>query len=121
MLAIVFGSAIGLHWLTEFVSTGLADPKRSAMVVALGAFGFVAALFALALQRRASLARKWPVVPGTIKTSSIEQFIGAPSEPGQRGQIMFQSKVSFTYRFNDIDYVSQEANLGEKSLRRRAR
>jgi hypothetical protein len=114
VLAIVFGSAIGLHRLTEFVSTELADPKGSALVVALGAFGFVAALFALALQRRASLARKWPAVPGTIKTSGLEQFVGAPSEPGQRGQVMFQSKVSFAYRFNDIDYVSQEANLGGK-------
>src|SRR6185503_19025879 len=66
VLAIVFGSAIGLHRLTEFFSARLADPKVSAMVVALGAFGFVVALFALALQRQASLALKWPVVPGTI-------------------------------------------------------
>lgn len=114
VLAIVFGSAIGLHRLTEFVSTQLADPKGSAMVVALGAFGFVAALFALALQRQASLARKWPVVPGTIRNSTVEQFIGARSEPGERGQVMHQSKVTFAYRFNGIDYVSQEASLGGK-------
>ena len=114
VLAIVFGGAIGLHRLTEFVSTRLADPKGSAMVVALGAFGFVAALFALALHRQASLARKWPVVPGTIRNSGVEQFVGAPSEPGQRGQVMYQSKVSFAYRFNDIDYVSQGASLGGK-------
>ena len=113
VLAILFGSAIGLHRLTEFISTGLVDPKVSALVVALGAFGFVMALFALALQRRVSLARKWPVVPGTIKTSSLEQFVGA-SEPGERGQVMFQSKVLFAYRFNDIDYVSQQSSLGGK-------
>src|SRR5438552_10107667 len=112
VLAIVFGSAIGLHRLTEFVSARLADPKVSALVVALGAFGFAVALFALALQRQASLARKWPVVPGAIKTSGVEQFVGASSEPAERGQVMFQSKVSFAYRFNDIDYISQEASLG---------
>lgn len=120
VLAILFGSAIDLHRLTEFASTRLADPKVSALVVALGAFGFVVALFALALLRRASLARKWPVVPGTIKTSSLDQFVGA-SEPGARGQVMFQSKVSFAYRFNDIDYVSQQASSAARSLRRRAR
>src|SRR5207247_10661714 len=86
VLAIVFGSAIGLHRLTEFVSARLADPKVSALVVALGAFGFVVALFALALQRQASLARRWPVVPGTITTSGLEQFVGASSAPARRGQ-----------------------------------
>lgn len=114
VLAIVFGSAIGLHRLTEFVAARLADPKVSALVVALGAFGFAVALFALALQRQASLARKWPVVPGTITTSGLEQFVGASSEPAERGQLMYQSKVSFAYRFNDIDYVSQLASLGGK-------
>jgi Protein of unknown function (DUF3592) len=114
VLAIVFGSAIGLHRLTEFVSARLADPKVSALVVALGAFGLVVALFALALQRQASLARKWPVVPGTIKTSGLEQFVAAASEPGERRQLMFQSKVLFAYRFNNIDYVSQQASLGGK-------
>src|SRR4029450_5723005 len=47
-------------------------------------------------------------------SSGVDTFAGASSEPAERGQIMFQSKVSFAYRFNNIDYVSQEASLGGK-------
>ena len=43
VLAIVFGSAFGLHHITEFLSTRLNDPKLSVLVVALGAFGLQAA------------------------------------------------------------------------------
>ena len=112
VLAIVFGSAFGLHQLTEFASKHLANSKVSPFVVAMSAFGFLIALFGLALHRQASLARKWPVVPGTIKSSGLEQFMSAPSEPAERSQLTFQSKVSFAYRFNGIDYVSQHASLG---------
>ena len=111
VLAIVFGSAIGLHQITEFVSTQLSNPKLSAFVVALGAFGFVVALFALALQRQASLARKWPVVPGTIKLSGIEQYRAARIDHESRGKIMYQRKVSYTYSYNNISYTNVHASL----------
>jgi hypothetical protein len=111
VLAIVFGSAFGLHQLTEFASKHLANPKVSPFVVAMSAFGFLIALFGLALHRQASLARKWPVVPGTIKSSGLEQFMSAPSESSERSQLTFQSKVSFAYRFKGIDYVSEHASL----------
>ncbi len=114
VLAIVFGSAIGLHQITEFASKHLVNPKVSPFVVAMGGFGFLIALFGLALQRRASLARKWPVVSGTIKSSGLEQFMSAPSESSERGQRTFQSKVSFAYRFDGIDYVSEHASMGGK-------
>ena len=80
VLAIVFGSAFGLHRFTDFLSTRLNDPKLSVLVVALGGFGFVISLFALALQKQSSLAKKWPVVTGTIKLSDIEQYRAAPTE-----------------------------------------
>ncbi|WKA29751.1 DUF3592 domain-containing protein [Bradyrhizobium roseum] len=111
VLSIVFGSAIGLHQLTEIAATHLVNPKVSPFVVAMGAFGLLIALFGLALQRRASLARKWPVVPGTIRSSGLEQFMSAPSESSGRSQLTFQSKVSFAYRFKDIEYVSEHASL----------
>jgi hypothetical protein len=114
VLASVFGSAIGLHQITEFASKHLVNPKVSPFVVAMGGFGFLIALFGLALQRRASLARKWPVVSGTIKSSGLEQFMSAPSESSERGQRTFQSKVSFAYRFDGIDYVSEHASMGGK-------
>ena len=122
VLVIVFGSAIGLHRLTEFVSTRLADPKGSALVVALGAFGFVAALFALALQRQASLARKWPVVPGTIRNVDVEQFVGAPSRtrPARAGHVPVKGVVRLSLQRYRLCQPGSDASA-EKSRRRRAR
>ena len=47
VLAIVFGSAVGLHQITEFVSTRLPHQGNAAAAVAFGAFGTAVALFAL--------------------------------------------------------------------------
>jgi len=109
-LAIVFGSAIGLHKMSEFISTRLVDPKLSPLVIAFGAFGFVIALFALAFQRQAQLASKWPVVTGTIKLSGLEQYRAARTD-GRRGQTMYQRKVSYTYIYNGNSYTNMHASL----------
>ena len=111
VLAIVFGSAFGLHHITDFLSTRLNDPKLSVLVVALGAFGFVISLFALALQQQSSLAKKWPVVTGTIKLSDLEQYRAAPTENHARGQVMYQRKVNYTYSYNNISYTNMHASL----------
>jgi hypothetical protein len=111
VLAIVFGSAIGLHRLTEFVTTVIPHPEKSAAAVAFATFGSVVALFALALHRQAALARKWPVVPGTIKLSDIEQYRAAPSDGSSRGQEMYQRRVSYTYTYNNLSYTNVHATL----------
>ena len=111
VLVIVFGAVIGLHGATGFVSTRLADPKLSPLVVAFAAFGVVIALFALALQRQASRAKKWPVVPGTIKMSDIEQYRAASTEPFTRGPMMFRWQLSYAYRFNNVAYRNVHAGL----------
>jgi len=110
-LAIMFGSLIGLNRLTEFVSARLANPKLSPLVVVLGVFGLVIALFALAMRRGASLAKQWPVVSGTIEMSDVEQYRAAPSKNHVRGPVMYQRQVSFAYRFNNVAYSRVEARF----------
>ena len=110
VLAIVFGSAFGLNKLSEFAAAHLADPKLSPLVIAFGAFGCVIALFALALQKQASLAKKWPVVSGTIQLSGIEQYRTATTDR-TRGQVMYQRKVSYTYSYNGNSYTNMHASL----------
>ena len=109
---LVFGSAIGFHKLTDFVSTKLVRPEMSGMTVALGAFGAAIALFALAFHRQAAKVRTWPVVPGKIKTSGLEEFRAAPEEGRSRGATQFQSQVSYSYRYNNIDYTGMQASYG---------
>jgi Protein of unknown function (DUF3592) len=115
VLAIVFGSVFGLNRLSEFLSARLADPKVSPLVMAFGAFGVVIALFALVMQKQTRLAMKWPVVSGTIKMSDVEQYRAAPSEQGSRGAVMYQREVSYSYRFNDVDYTGIEARFATGS------
>ena len=80
----------------------------AAAAVAFGAFGTAVALFALVLHRQASLARKWPVVTGTIKLSDIEQYRAAPQD-GRRAAVMYQRKVSYTYKYNNLSYTNAHA------------
>jgi hypothetical protein len=115
VLAIVFGSAFGLHHITDFVATRLNDPKLSLLVVALGAFGFVVSLFALALQRQASLAKNWPQVMGTIKLSGVEEYRTAPSDGESSGQVMYQRKVNYTYRYDNISYTRMHSSFASNS------
>jgi hypothetical protein len=111
VLAIVFGSAVGLHQITEFVSTRTPQHGNSAAAVAFAAFGTAVALFALVLHRQASLAMKWPVVSGTIKLSDIEQYRAAPEDGSSRSRTMYQRRVSYTYKYNNLTYTNVHASL----------
>lgn len=111
VLAIVFGSAIGLHAITEFVTTRIPQQGNAAASVAFGAFGTVIALFALVLHRQASLALKWPVVTGTIKLSDIEQYSAARQDDGSGTRVMYQRRVSYTYKYNNLTYTNAHATL----------
>src|SRR5436309_5248864 len=67
VLAIIFGSAFGLNQSYEFLAHHIARPDLAGLVVGFGAFGLVIALMGLAVRRQASMASRWPVVPGTIR------------------------------------------------------
>jgi hypothetical protein len=111
VLAIVFGSAVGLHQITEFVSGRIPLQGNPAAAVAFAAFGTVVALFALVLHWQASKAMKWPVVTGTIELSDIEQYRAAPTDGHVRGRTMYQRRVSYTYAYNNLTYTNVHASL----------
>jgi hypothetical protein len=84
----------------------------SAPVAFFAIFGSILALFALAMQRQASLAKKWPVVPGTIKMSDVEQYRAAPEKGSfARGPVMYRREVSCAYRYNNVAYSSIQGSL----------
>src|SRR3984893_16408201 len=111
VLAIVFGGGIGLNQLTAFISTRLADPKLSPLVIAFGAFGLVIAMFALAMRRQSQLAKHWPVVPAIIKMSDVQQYRNAPTQNGVRGEVMYQRQASFAYSYNNVAYTCIEGSV----------
>ena len=114
-LVVVFGSAIGLTRITELVSARVVNPQMSVPAVALAGFGLVAALFALVLHRQSALAKTWPVVPGVIKLSGLDEYRAAPSEGGRRGSIMYERKVSYSYRFKDVAYTAVHGSFSSNS------
>ena len=110
-LAIMFGSVFGLNQLTAWVSAQLVQPRNSPLVVTFGVFGLVIAMFALAMRKQALLARKWPVVSGTIRMSDVEQYRAASTQRFTRGPVMYRRQVSCDYRYNDIAYNHVEGSL----------
>jgi hypothetical protein len=110
-LTIIFGSVFGLNQLTGFIATRLGNPRVSPMVVVLGVFAGMLALFALAMRRASSLAKQWPVVAGTIKMSDISQYRAAPTQAFRRGPLMVQRQVSFAYSYNNVAYSRVQATL----------
>ncbi|MDO8396581.1 MAG: DUF3592 domain-containing protein [Bradyrhizobium sp.] len=111
----VFGASIGLTRIVELVSTRVANPQMSVPAVALAGFGLVAALFALVLRRQSALAKTWPVVPGVIKLSGLDEYCAAPSDSGRRGSIMYERKVSYCYHFKEIAYTAVHGSFSSNS------
>ncbi|OKO69196.1 hypothetical protein AC629_41480 [Bradyrhizobium sp. NAS80.1] len=111
VLAIVFGSAFGLNQGYAYLARHIARPDLAGLVVGFGAFGLVVALVGWGVQRQASMATRWPVVPGTIKLSGIEQYHEA-SEPGEaRGTEMFGMRVTYTYLYQNVSYTNECARV----------
>ncbi len=122
--SIVFGSAWGFGQIGEFVYARITRPEFAPLVIAFGAFAFVMALFALAMHRSASLASRWPVVPGTIKLSDFETYRlnrRLLRDPGllfrwrRPGPVVHGRRVLYTYRYNDVTYTNMHAFLGRES------
>ena len=57
------------------------------------------------------MATRWPVVPGTIKLSGIEEYHAA-SDPGEaRGVEMFGKRVTYTYQYQNVSYTNECARV----------
>jgi Protein of unknown function (DUF3592) len=116
VLAIVFGSAFGLNQGYRWLAGHIARPDLAGMVVGFGAFAFVIAWFALAMQRQASVSKHWPVVPGTIKLSELEEYREAVPEGEYReGTEMFGKTMAFTYSYQDVSYTNECARVGSET------
>lgn len=111
VVAIIFGSAFDLNRTYAYLAHHIARPDLAGLVVGFGAFGLVIALMGWAVRRQASMATRWPVVPGTIKLSEMEEYHEA-SEPGEaRGVEMFGKRVTYTYRYQNVRYTNECARV----------
>lgn len=111
VVAIILGSAFGLNQSYSWLAHHIGRPDLAGLVVAFGAFGLVIALMALAVQRQASLATRWPVVPGTIKLSEMEEYHRASDTRAARGTEMFGKRVTYTYSYQNVRYTNECARV----------
>ena len=115
VLAIVLGSAFGLNQGYHWVSTHIARPDLSGMVIGFGAFGLIVALFALMTPKQASMAKRWPVVSGTIKLSELEEYREAAGDDGRQRPEMFGRRVSYAYSYQNVSYTNECARVASES------
>ena len=50
-----------------------------------------------------------------IKLSGLEEYRAAPSDSGRRGSIMYERKVSYSYRFKDVAYTGVHGSFSSNS------
>ncbi|MET4070412.1 hypothetical protein ABID58_005217 [Bradyrhizobium sp. S3.2.6] len=111
VVAIILGSAFGLNQSYAWLARHIGRPDLAGMVVGFGAFGLVIALMGWAVRRQAAVATRWPVVPGTVKLSEMEEYHEA-SEPGEsRGVEMFGKRVTYTYSYQNVRYTNECARV----------
>jgi hypothetical protein len=115
VIAIVFGAAFGFNQIHDVLLRRMARPDLSGMVIGLGAFGIVAALFGFAVRKQASAASRWPVVPGTIHVSEMEEYRGAAPDGRGRGTEMYGRRVSYSYAYANVSYTNECARVGAGS------
>lgn len=111
-LALTFGGFYGFEKLGELIDKVAIKPDNVKATIAFGAFGTVVALFALAMHRMAAKQGAWPVVDGRIVQSEVEQFEGR-TDAG-RPQTMYRSRISWSYRYNNIDYRGGNQTSGSQ-------
>ncbi|TYL84388.1 DUF3592 domain-containing protein [Bradyrhizobium cytisi] len=111
VVAIILGSAFGLNQSYAWLARHIGRPDLAGMVVGFGAFGLVIALMGWAVRRQAAVATRWPVVPGTVKLSEMEEYHEA-SEPGEScGVEMFGKRVTYTYSYQNVRYTNECARV----------
>jgi hypothetical protein len=111
VVAIIFGSAFGLNQSYLYLAQHVGRPDLAGLVVGFGAFGVVIALMAWAAQRQASMARRWPVVPGIIKLSAMEEYHQASEVGEPRGAEMFGKRVTYSYSYQNVRYTNECARV----------
>jgi ribosomal protein L21E len=115
VLAIVFGSAFGLNQSYHWLTTHIARPDLSGMVVGFGAFGIVLGLFGLMVRKQASVAKHWPVVSGTINVSELARYSELEDDDDQRSREMFGKRVCYTYSYENVSYTHEWARAAAET------
>ncbi|WNJ92472.1 DUF3592 domain-containing protein [Bosea sp. 685] len=102
----------GGYWVatqgTEALQASMPQAEVPVMLFAFG-FGCAALLFFLVFRRSLARANAWPIVPGRVTVSRIEQ---RKSTDDGRTRISYAPVVEFTYQVRGHSFSSRQIALG---------
>ena len=102
----------GIIWYLVLNGPRLVDtylPNVPGFSIALFCFGLAVLLFSFVSRRVSKQAQSWPVVSGTVVSSSVESY--EKYEDGRR-TTYYQPAVEFSYQVHGVEYRSRQIKLG---------
>jgi hypothetical protein len=93
----------GFTRLYDFMLTALPRPERAGFVLALSAFGLVAGLIILAIRRTVTETMRWPVVPGIVEKSEVQEFEGTIGDD-RKLQTLYRTDIVYSYAVRGKTY-----------------
>lgn len=98
----------GFGAIYDWLSAALGDPRRGGQVLALSAFGAVVALIVAGIGRSVNQAKSWPVAPGRIEKSQVEEFEGwigsGRKGSDRRPQTLYRTDIVYSYKVGERTY-----------------
>lgn len=99
---------VGVLWgfqpVFDYLRSFVPRQENSAFVVAITGFGLVWALLLEGMRRAIGRAKAWPVAPGRIETSEVEEFTGTIGDKSDRLQTLYRSNIVYSYNAGGRSY-----------------
>jgi hypothetical protein len=105
LTALIVGGVLGIDRLADVVRGMIGNPARAPLVIGLGLFAAVAALFAVLLGRKRREMRCWSRTPGRIVESMVATTVRQRDRPAsgqQVAQTMYVPRIVYRYEAGGI-------------------
>jgi hypothetical protein len=101
LTALIVGGVLGVDRLAGVVRAAIVDPAHAPLVVGLGVFAAVVALFAVVVGRKRREMQAWTKTAGQIVQSSVETTVRRHNRPGsmrgETSETIYVPRVVYQY------------------------
>jgi hypothetical protein len=108
LAALIVAGVLGIDRLADLVRGAIADPEITPLVMALGVFAVVVALFAHMVGRKAHEMRSWTRTEGHIVQSAVERTVRTHDRPssaqGETVETIFVPRIVYRYSAGGNSY-----------------
>jgi hypothetical protein len=101
LIVLIVGGAFGINRVADVVRGAIGDPRRTPLVVVLGLFAVVAALFARMVGLGARQMRGWTRTEGRVVQSAVEKTFRTHDKPsswqGETTETIYVPRIVYRY------------------------